>query len=70
MAAEITVNKGGTGEKVIDLNTTDIPDLWHIADWLSGEAERRKNPELEKQAEMIRETWHLAHDMKRHICGW
>lgn len=64
---QITLNKGGTAEKVVDIESVQIADLWHIADWLDGEATTHKRPELAKQADMIRDVWALAHDLKRHI---
>jgi hypothetical protein len=64
---QITLNKGGTAEKTVEAESLQIPDLWHIADWLDGEAITKKRPELANQAEKIREAWHIAHDLKRHI---
>lgn len=28
---QITLCEGGTDEKVVDVTSIDIPDLWHIA---------------------------------------
>ena len=49
----VTLNKGGTGEKSVKLDTLQIPDLWHLALSL---------PKPQKKA--ILQTWHLAHDLK------
>lgn len=64
---QVTLNKGGTAEKVIDLSGHNIPDLWHIADFVEDEAVKLGNKALKIQADKIRECWHLAHDLKRHI---
>ena len=63
----ITLNKGGTAEKTIDLSGHNIPDLWHIAMWLQEESKTQDNKALAISADKILETWHLAHDLKRHI---
>lgn len=65
--AQITLNKGGRIERTIDAQELpNVPDLWHIADWLEDEAVKQGNKALEIQAEAIRECWHLAHDLRRH----
>jgi len=53
---KITLNKGGTGEKLVKLDTLQIPDLWHVAQHLP-----------EPHRGMILETWHMAHDLKREL---
>ena len=63
---KVTQTKGGAGEKTVDAASIQIPDLWHIADWLDGEATLRKRPELAKHADMIRECWGLTHSLLRH----
>jgi hypothetical protein len=55
----VTINKGGTAEKKLHLTQIIIPDLWHIA-----------LAQSDKEAkEAILKTWHLAHDLKKHIEG-
>jgi hypothetical protein len=51
----ITRAKGGADERQVHINDVQIPDLWHLAMWLKG------------SADMILETWYLAHDLKNHI---
>jgi len=70
MDKTITLSKGGEAERTRDINEITIPDLWHIAMWLQDEAKQRGLPlklSLKRNAEMILETWNLAHDLKRHI---
>lgn len=52
----VTLSKGGSLERQINVNCIVIPDLWHIA---------QQQPEPAKS--MILECWRLAHDMHRHI---
>lgn len=56
--AEIVRAKGGAAEQTVSINQIVVPDLWHIAMGF---------PEGSREREMILETWHLAHDLKRHI---
>lgn len=58
--SNITLNKGGGGEKVIDTRSLQVPDLWHVAMYLADEG-------LQESSDKVLEAWHLAHDMKRHI---
>lgn len=53
----ITLNEGGTGERVIDILHIQIPDIWHIAHRIENEEDRK----------LVLEVWSLAHDMKRHL---
>jgi hypothetical protein len=70
---DITLKKGGEGETTIKAADINVPDLWHIAGWLEGEAIRRRKNGLEgaelldTNAKAILDTWHLAHDLKNHI---
>jgi hypothetical protein len=68
----ITINKGGAAEAQVELDTLQVPDLWHIANWVEGEAIRRRRKGdigngLDNQAKAILDTWHLAHDLLNHI---
>lgn len=56
----ITRSKGGTAERTVDSAAIQIPDLWHIAEWLDDNGK-------EWHGKQIREAWHLAHDLLRHI---
>ncbi len=53
---QVTINKGGTAEKTVEAESLTIHNLWNISFQLP-----------DKQGEMVREVWHLAHDLKRHI---
>ena len=55
MFMKITLNKGGSAEKVVDIKDIQIPDLWHT--YL---AMRQVDTFDTNQ---IKETWHLAHDL-------
>jgi len=52
----VTLAKGGTGERVVEVNRIEIPDLWHIAQSL---------PAVECEA--VLKVWHLAHDLRREL---
>ena len=54
--ADITLSKGGTAERTVPLSSISIPDVWNISFTLP-----------EGQGELVRELWHLCHDLKRHI---
>ena len=61
---KVTLNKGGSKEKVVPISQVDIPDLWHIA-----EAIRVNGRVSDGQgcADLILKCWSRAHDFKRHI---
>ena len=54
---KITLAKGGTLEREIDVNQIKIPDMWDVV-------MRTKDPDNKK---MVMECWYLAHDMKRAL---
>lgn len=45
----------GSARREVDLDSVEIPDLWHVAIKLNTE-----------EAEMILECWHLCHDLLAH----
>ena len=53
----ITLSKGGTGERTVELSKIVIPDLWHIA----------HNQEFKGDKEAIILCWHLCHDLRRTL---
>ncbi len=57
---EITLNKGGAAERVIDSSEISVPDLWHLA-------QRLKDNGDHFSGNQILECWHLAHNLKAHI---
>jgi len=65
---KITLSKGGTEERTVEARDITVPDLWHVAMFLKDYAKTTPNPlMLQKAADEILETWHLAHDLLRHI---
>ncbi len=56
---QVTLNKGGTAEQTVNAASIKIPDLWHIAEWLSEN-------NMEAQADKVRECWHLTHSLLVH----
>ena len=56
----ITLNKGGTAERTIDSQAIDVPNLWYVAT-------RLREAENIKDAQLVMDCWHLAHDLKHHI---
>ncbi len=56
---KITLHKGGTGEKTVELESIQIPDLWHIA-------QAQTNPDVRQK---ILTTWQLAHDLHKGLIG-
>ncbi len=63
MATKLIRAKGGTGENTVDINSIQVPDLWHIAQYLKG----LKDKQMNAAGDEILETWYLAHDMKRAL---
>ena len=57
----ITLAKGGTAERVVDIKELQVPDLWHIGmelkDGCTGPC----------AGDRVLECWHLCHDLLRHI---
>ena len=65
--ATFTRSKGGTAEREEIISQIQVPDLWFtIQEMKQGKFSRSKHIQL-KVADMLLETWHLAHDMKRHL---
>ena len=60
MATKIIRAKGGTAERLEDINSLDIPDVWHVAMRVAEAGDKRGS-------EMILECWYLAHDMRRAL---
>ena len=53
---KITLSKGGTNERKVELSSIRIPDLWHIAQRLDAE-----------DKELVLKCWHLARDLKNAL---
>lgn len=61
---KITLSKGGSKERKVELSKIVIPDLWHIA---QGQGKEWSPEGAEIAKKEILECWHLCHDLKRHI---
>ena len=64
--------KGGTGEKVLDLDSLQIPDLWHLAGALAASGlfyiNNMADPEKPHNAgDVVLDVWHLVHDLKKNL---
>jgi len=58
MGKLVLLNKGGTEQRIVRASSITIPDCWLIAERLG-----LKTPD----GKAVLETWHLAHDLLRHI---
>lgn len=68
MKKQVTLARGGSKEKTVDIDKINIPDMWHLASWLrNGDSANLSKEQRETQAEWLLKTWHIAHDFKRHI---
>ena len=62
-----TRSKGGTAEREEIISQIQVPDLWHLYMALKdGQLTRSKKVQAEL-ADMVYETWQLAHDMRKHL---
>ena len=71
MAAKtkVTLKKGGTGERTIEIGSLEIKDMWHIAAAIRGGVNFSKAPmgDNEILSDGVLEVWGIAHDLKKHI---
>ena len=51
-------------ENGIAVEYGQIPDLWHIAQYVIEKGEKKGNPALVNQGKDIISVWHMAHDLK------
>ncbi len=58
----VTLAKGGTAERTVAASDLNVPDLWNIAAAVDDSVSK-------KAGDMVRECWHLAHDLLRHVRG-
>ena len=68
----ITLKRGGSGEVEVPVEQIQVPDLWHIAQFLEKTGEQVyvvKDGEFTwvKASDYVLECWNLAHAMRRHI---
>ena len=61
-----TRSKGGTAEREEIISQIEVPDLWFL---IQGMKQGTTISKIEGQrlVAAIEETWHLAHDLKRHL---
>lgn len=52
---KITLHKGGTEEKTVELESLQIPNLWHYRD------------DAKPSREEILRCWHITHDLRRAL---
>jgi hypothetical protein len=62
-----TRSKGGTAEREELISQIQLPDLYLLAEEIIRPGNRILKENRERFADMLIETWHLAHDMKRHL---
>ena len=72
MPKEITLNPGAPSEQTIEPGAIQVPDLWHIAQYLKKTGEKvyvLVDGEMKHvlAGDYILEAWHLAHALKRYI---
>jgi hypothetical protein len=62
-----TRSKGGSAEREEIISQIQVPDLWHLYMALKdGQLTRSKKVQAEL-ADVVYETWQLAHDMRKHL---
>ena len=61
-----TRSKGGTAEREEIISQIQVPDLWGMISHLRDGGTLNKVSRTQIADAML-ETWHLAHDMKRHL---
>jgi len=61
-----TRSKGGTAEREEIISQIQVPDLWGMISHLKDGGTLNKVSRTQIADAML-ETWHLAHDMKRHL---
>ena len=65
--ATFTRSKGGTAEREELISQIQLPDLYLLAEEIIRPGNRILKENRERFADMLIGTWHLAHDMKRHL---
>ena len=62
-----TRSKGGTAEREEIISQIQVPDLYLLAEEIIRPGHRILKVNRERFADMLIETWHLAHDMRKHL---
>ncbi len=63
----ITRAPNGAAREVVDINTIQVPDLWHIAMWLKDNKPNIGHNHGQPLDEAVLECWHLCHDLIENI---
>lgn len=60
---QVIRGNGGVDPQLVDVDEIRVPDIWHtmqrLRDWPSVVSE--------EEVDEILETWHLCHDLKKHV---
>ena len=56
----VTRSPNGEDKHEVNIINVHIPDLWYVAVELQAKG-------MGEMADMVLETWHIAHDLKHHI---
>ena len=59
--------KGGKAEKSVEIQDIVVPDLWHVSQYLKKAGKENEDPWCTEAGAAVLKTWHLAHDLRRHI---
>ena len=62
-----TRSKGGTAEREEIISRIQVPDLWELYIALKDGNLTRSKQVQARWADTVLETWHLSHDLKRHL---
>ena len=72
MGRKITLSRGGTNERTIEINEVEIPDIWWLISEFKLAGEGKKGLKFSPEncrgiGESLSTLWHNAYDLKRHI---
>ena len=62
-----TRSKGGTAEREEIISQIQVPDLWELYIALKDGNLTRSKQVQARWADTVLETWHLAHDLRKHL---
>jgi len=65
--ATFTRSKGGTAEREEIISQIQVPDLWELYIALKDGNLTRSKQVQARWADTVLETWHLSHDMRKHL---
>ena len=65
---QIVRAREGTARHIQHVDEVKIPDLWHTAMAMQAQVDGEPDRELTAaDVEMVLETWHLCHDLLKHV---